>query len=98
MSENREEMDNIIGLVDEEGVEHDFELIDYFELDETAYAVLAPLDSIEDDENEGEAIILRVAKNAEGEEILENIEDDAEWEKAVNVWMEIMEEEDEGEE
>lgn len=95
MSENREDTDNVIGLVDEEGVEHDFELIDYFEMDETAYAVLAPLESVDDEESEGEAIILRVVKNVEGEEVLENIEDDDEWEKAVNVWMEIMEEEGE---
>ena len=95
MYDDEEMSEQLITLVDEEGNEHDFELIDYFEFDEQAYAVLVPLNiESQEDAQEGEAIILRVEKTAEGEEILVNIEDDDEWEKAAGIWMEIAEEDD----
>jgi uncharacterized protein YrzB (UPF0473 family) len=40
---NHEEMDmEVVTLVDDEGVEHEFELVEILEIDEMEYAVLFP--------------------------------------------------------
>ncbi len=67
-----------IVLVDEDGEEHEFTLIDVIEIDDKQYAILDPLDMAEE---ESEAIILKVGKDENGEDILYDIEDDEEWEK-----------------
>ncbi|MDX9872146.1 MAG: DUF1292 domain-containing protein [Clostridia bacterium] len=84
-----------IVLVDEEGEEHEFVLIDMIEVDNEEYAILEPLD---DEADEAEAIILKVAKDENGEDILLDIEDDEEWEKVADKWQELIEEEEDEEE
>lgn len=81
----------VITLVDEEGKEHDFDLVDAIEVDEEKYAILAP---ILEDEEPDEVIILKVAKDENGEDVLYDIEDDDEWEKVANAWQELIEEEE----
>ena len=84
----REEGDLVV-LTDENGEEHEFELVDVFEVDGKEYAVLA---STEEEEDE-EAIVLRVEKDAEGNDQLVDIDDDDEWEKVAARWDEILEDE-----
>ena len=85
-----EEGDFVV-LTDENGEEHEFELVDVFDLDGKEYAVLA---SAEDsDEEDDEAIVLRVERDAEGQDMLVDIEDDDEWERVAARWDEILEEE-----
>jgi uncharacterized protein YrzB (UPF0473 family) len=66
MSTNGEERTDIVILVDEEGNEHNFALIDRFQVALKEYAVLVPvlyLDDEEDDEAidfEEEAYIFRI--------------------------------------
>ncbi|MDK2926187.1 MAG: hypothetical protein PWQ41_1961 [Bacillota bacterium] len=95
-----EERDDVVVLTDEDGNEHEFEVVDYFEVDGKEYAVLLPADE-ETEEEEEEALIFRVEEDQEGNEILVEIEDDDEWERVASAWEEMaadeMEYEDEEE-
>ncbi|RJQ25830.1 MAG: DUF1292 domain-containing protein, partial [Peptococcaceae bacterium] len=71
------EPEETITLIDEEGVEHDFTLVDIIEVDGFEYAILLPVN----DEEEDEAIVLRFTQDEEGNDLLIDIEDDEEWEK-----------------
>ena len=84
----RDEGDLVV-LTDENGEEHEFELVDVFDLDGKEYAVLA---STEDDDDD-EAIVLRVEKDGDGNDQLVDIEDDDEWERVAQKWDEILEDE-----
>ncbi|HEX3032452.1 MAG TPA: DUF1292 domain-containing protein [Bacillota bacterium] len=84
------EQDNIVTLTDEDGQDHDFEVIDVIKVDEGEYAILRPMDDEED-----EAIILKVDTDEDGNEILLDIEDDDEWEKVADAWQESLEDEEE---
>ena len=53
-----EGLDNIIVLNDENGEEVQFEFLDFIELDGEEYVVLLPVE--EDEETEGEVVILKV--------------------------------------
>lgn len=79
------EREETIILTDEEGKEHEFNLIDVITVDGEEYAILQPVD-------EDDAIILRFDVDENGEEILCDIEDDEEWEKVADAWQEMQEE------
>lgn len=81
--------DNNIVLIDEEGAEHQFEIIDMLEVDGANYAVLFPVE----EEDGDEAIILKAGVDENGEEVLFEIEDDEEWEKIADIYQEMVEEE-----
>ena len=83
------EQGDLVVLTDENGEEHEFELVDVFDVDGREYAVLA---STEDEDDE-EAIVLRVEKDTDGNDQLVDIEDDEEWEKVAARWDEILEDE-----
>ena len=67
---------NLITLVDEDGVSHDFELLDAIETDDGRYVALLPYLG-EDAEEESEYYILQVIDSGNGEEELTEIEDGA---------------------
>lgn len=70
---NEEEL-NIITLTDEDGTDKDFEFLDLIDLDDKEYVVLLPVEA-EDEEADGEVIILEVHPlDDENEEYL-SIED-----------------------
>lgn len=73
MDENMEELDNIITLNNENGEEVNFEFLDLVELDNEQYVVLLPVS--EDENDEGEVVILK----------LEDTDEDAEEESYVSV-------------
>lgn len=84
-------MDDTIILIDEENVEHEFEVEAFLELDGNKYAVLAPLaEGFED-----EATIMRFGVDENGEEILIDIEDDEEWDKVADAYDAFIAEEGE---
>jgi len=97
MSEERsEEMlegADLLTLVDEDGQEHEFEIIDSVEHDGGEYVALVPV--MEDDdpeaEDSGELIILKVAQDGD-EEVLEAVEDDEEFEKIGKLFKERLKE------
>lgn len=85
----------ILVLVDEEGIEHQFELLAEMEIEEDTYRVLVPLlEEDEDLEEEVEVVILKVVYDEEGNEFLSDIEDDEEWEKVADAWQELVDNEE----
>ncbi|MEN6327503.1 MAG: DUF1292 domain-containing protein [Syntrophomonas sp.] len=85
----------VLVLVDEEGVEHQFELLAELEIEDEKYRVLVPIDvdlDEETDECEGEVVILKVVVDEEGTEFLSDIEDDQEWEMVADAWQELVDE------
>lgn len=75
--------DEIITLVDEEGQEHDFSVLDILELEGEEYAILVPM---EDGEQGDEVVIFKFSEDDEGNEILIDVEDE-EWEKVADAWQ-----------
>lgn len=86
--EDRTEADvtDLVVLIDEEGAEHRFIIVEVVEVDEEKYAVLVPAE----DDDEG-AVILRFALDDEGNDILVGIEDEEEWEMVAKAVEEILE-------
>lgn len=83
----------VVTLTDEEGKDHNFRLLDVLEVDGGEYAVLLPLADEDGEMEADEAIILKFARDEEGNEILMEIEDDEEWEKVADAWVAAQEEE-----
>ncbi len=83
------EQDEVITLVDEEGTEHDFTVIDIISVDQSEYAILLPVE-----EESDEAIILKFSQDEDGNELLIDIEDDEEWEKVADAWEKMLAEEE----
>lgn len=88
-----EQETNWITLVDEEGHEHRFNLLNVVEVDGLKYAVMLPEVSQQDEEDE-EAVIFRIDTDGEGEEVLVDIEDDAEFAKVCQVLDDLYAEEE----
>ncbi|HZK85348.1 MAG TPA: DUF1292 domain-containing protein [Desulfosporosinus sp.] len=92
-----EEFDTVV-LTDDEGKDHEFLHLDTLELEGSTYFVLMPIadgESEDADEDDDEAIILKLGKDAEGGEMLVDIEDDEEWEKVADAWENLVESEEE---
>ncbi len=85
--------DEVITLVDEDGKEHQFALLDVIEVDENEYAILVPAED-GDAEEADEAVILRMEEDDEGNEVLVDIDDEAEFERVATAWEELLDEED----
>ncbi|MDD4775071.1 MAG: DUF1292 domain-containing protein [Syntrophomonas sp.] len=87
----------ILVLVDEDGEEHEFELLAELEVEDQNYRVLIPYseeEPSEDDDEEVEVVILKVVYDEEGNEYLGDIEDDEEWEKVADAWQELADSEE----
>ncbi len=83
--------EGIITLVDEDGVEHEFEVADMLEEDGVQYLALIPVIEDPDDllADSGELVVLKVV--AQGvEEFLEAIEDEAEFNRISAMFMERL--------
>lgn len=90
INEEVEMEEELIVLIDEDDKEHTFELIETFTVDGENYAALVPWDEEEDDS----AIVLKI-KVENDEEMLYDIEDDAEWQKVVDYWNAYVDSEEE---
>ncbi len=69
---------DIVSVVDEEGVEHTFEELDRIETDEGRFIALLPIYNEAEEilDGDGELIILSVVEDEDGETYLEPIEDE----------------------
>ena len=89
-------------LVDEEGVEQTFELLDVMEAEGNTYYALVPYAENPEDILDGsdELVVLKM-EEVDGEELLASIEDDEEFERIGQMFldriMEEFEDEDEAE-
>ncbi len=90
-----EQETNWVILVDEEGNEHRFNLLNIVEVSDSKYAIMLPEEQSEAIE-EDEAVIFRIDTDNEGEEILVDIEDDEEFERVCNYLDELEGEDFEG--
>ncbi len=82
---------DLVTVLDDEGNEHQFEIVDAIETDDGRYVALLPVydnpgDSINDD---GELIILEVAEE-NGEDLLVPIEDDAIFDDIADIFQERL--------
>ena len=83
---------DLLTLVDEEGVEHEFEVVDTLDKDDETYFALVPvMDESNISDVDGELVILKVVEE-DGEEFLEAIEDDDEFDDISDIFMERLEE------
>ena len=93
MSEEMQDMTpDLITLVDDDGEEHEFEVVDSIEdVDGCDYVALVPVfDDPEDAlEDSGDLVILKVVVEGE-EEVLEAVEDDAEFDKVGAIFKERL--------
>lgn len=81
---------DLVSVIDEEGNQHQFEILDAIETDEGRYVALIPVldpeDALDDD---GELIILEVATE-DGEDMLVPIEDDELFEEIAAIFEERL--------
>lgn len=95
--ELEEETFDVVVLNDDEGNEHEFMHLATLEVEGNTYFVLLPMEETEEDDEEAEAIILKVVQDESGEDMLVDVEDDEEWEKVADAWEEMEEDFDEEE-
>ena len=85
---------DIITVVDDDGAEHQFEVLDRIETDDDMkYVAIIPVFESPEDmlEDDGELIILRVTET-EDENVLEPIEDESEFDEIAAVFQERLSE------
>ena len=88
MADMNEYEADILTLTDEDGVEKDYEVIGDMEIDGNNYLALVPAD-----EDGDEFIILKLAVDENGNEMLVTIDDDDEFDKVADAFEdELMEE------
>ncbi len=92
--EHDHDEEETIVLTDEEGHEHEFTIIQVIKVEEKDYAILLPTEEAESDEEEGQAIILRIDQDEAGDDILVEIEDEEEFERVAEAWEEVLDEEE----
>ncbi len=97
--DNMDNMDyspEIITLTDEEGVEHEFEVWDIIEVDGTTYYGLIPYNENADSmvEEDTELVVLKLDTDENGVECLSLIDNDEEYERIGQMFLEQSFEED----
>ena len=83
---------DIVTLVDENGKETEFEIVDSLVTENNEYFALIPTETAENvDSDDGELVILKVVEE-NGEEFLEPIEDDDEYNEISEIFIDRLEE------
>ncbi len=85
---------DILSVTDEDGNEIEFELLERYETDDAVYVAITEYrdDAEEIVEADFEVIILKVAEDEDGNEYLEEIQDDMEYEQVSDILMAKIEE------
>ena len=98
LEETPEELESsIVELTDEDGVTTEFEYLSTIEHKGESYVVLlAPQE--EENEEEGEVVILKIQKDENGEDTYISCDNDEIEEEVFELFMEEMDEEEDGEE
>ncbi len=95
MADKYEDMEmaaDLYTLVDEDGVEQQFEMLDNMEVDGETYYALVPYydDPTKELEADTELVVLKSEYDDNNEETLVSIDDDAEYEKIGNMFLERL--------
>ncbi len=82
---------DLVSVIDDEGNQHQFEILDAIETDDGRYVALVPVyenpsDAVNDD---GELVILAVVEE-NGEDLLVTIDDDDEWNEIAEIFEERL--------
>lgn len=82
---------DLVSVLDDEGNEHQFEILDAIETDDGRYVALLPVysDAEEAIEDDGELVILQVIEE-NGEDLLTPIEDDAVFDEIAGIFEERL--------
>lgn len=86
----------LLSLLDEDGNELQFEVLDALELDDSRYMAVIPVieDPQEKLESDDQMVILKIGVDEEaGEEYLEPIQDEEEFNKVASIFMENLKDE-----
>lgn len=98
MPEYDSEMDfgpDILTLMDEDGCEHQFEVIDDLDVDDEQYLAMIPYFGEQEEEmleDDGELVILKSVEDEDGTEYLEPIDNEEEFNKISAMFMKRLEE------
>lgn len=86
-------MPDIISVTDDDGKEIEFELLERYETDDAVYVAITEYrdDAEEIVEGDFEVIILKVVEDKDGNEYLEEITDDMEYEQVSDILMGMVE-------
>lgn len=91
MSEQNEEKIERFTLTDEDGKEMDFELIGSGEVDGVMYYAMIPAEEADDENRDSyEYVILRSVVDEDGEESLESIDDDEEFDRIADYFDDMF--------
>ena len=93
MNENEREF---FTLVDEDGSEIEFEKIGEITLGDKVYFAMIPAEAAENAQNDGgfcEYVVLRLEKDADGEDTLVSVDDDDEFDNVADVFDDMFSEE-----
>ncbi len=87
-------MPDIISVTDEDGNEIEFELLERYETEDAVYVAITEYRYDDEDivEADFEVIILKVAEDEDGNEYLEEIQDEMEYEQVSDILMAKVEE------
>ena len=79
-------------LVDEDGVEQQFEMLDVMDVGDDRYYALVPYydDPTKELEADSELVVLKSEYDKNGDETLVSIDDDAEYERIGNMFLERL--------
>ncbi|AAK79647.1 uncharacterized protein YrzB (UPF0473 family) [Clostridium acetobutylicum] len=78
-----------ITLIDEDGVERNFQVVTKMDIENKEYVVVVPEES-----NDSEAIILRIDKDSDGNDVLVTVEDDNEFNVVSEAYETLFSEDD----
>lgn len=79
--------DDLLTLLDEDGQEHSFIVLEILDVDGQSYAILAPAEDADDDD-EGEAYIFRI-ETEDGDDRLVTVEDEEEFDRVAAALSEL---------
>lgn len=80
----------LITLVDEDGNEHQFLLLDIVNVNDNDYAIMVVAEEAAADDEEEEAVIFRIEEGEDGQQSLIVVDEDEEWEAVVAAWEEMI--------
>ena len=86
---NNEMENNILTFQDEDGNDVDLEIIDAFEISDTQYAALVPVEEPAEEQEE-EVFLMRIEEDENGDDILIQVTDEEELETAFETFKERM--------
>ena len=90
-NENEEELESeVYTLTDENGDEHDFELLAQAEIEGVTYLAMIPVEEQDEEADTFEYIILKGQTDENGEDVYLTIDDDDEFEKVANYFDDLL--------